>query len=1271
MVENVKVRWLTDHEQTKIAPKTLASQVYNDDGTLFKDTIAASLNNFEETVATKDFVKESYEKLKSSRILGFYCVEDVTVVVNGISTVYPANTNIEISFAEEDTFEIIPTSDNSILSLSAYPGALGTFYPWLEGVAQFSNILFDMNAEEFYSKWSQGNQGAYHVQTAQYVNCIFWSDNPYISEVARRTNYTLTHTSQLPLCYSTIPDNTFKSFYLAFNANTDPNWSNAAYKESFAKATWATQVFSYYGARVVGFPGHDSPTLTITLPKDCRGLMIDDRNIEGAGVFDAANTTNFGAKSGSWREAFGDCPSLRRLYIKNLKVNLNISWSPIDYASIKYIIDSAANTNAITISVSPYTYNLLSESDFELATSKNITIALITTNYIEDKRLSSISTKADKTYVDEAVAGLVDSAPETLNTLGELATAFNEHQEVVDALDAAITNKKNKDIIVTYVEGSHTTVTHDTRDLYNEIMAGTTVYFKKGTELLPVMEADPSYITFFMFYVNMNNKPQQKVVVITGNSIMIDQDDTYTYVATADLAEELDNYYNKVEVDNLVNTLTESNVLIVDCPNESEISHTFEQIMEAVNQGKAVYALLYGTVYAPLVYIAEDGSYIEFNNINSEVNEDHQSYAWSEGLRVYNDNTFISKSLDLLTLVHNDIQTQDGEKNIITVINQLVEKSDNTLVKTEQALTEEELAQVKNNLRYIGKDVGGLEVTPYIIEEKDFGTENHRIEETPSEPVIAGEGAEVFNLYDGMNVASGAYSVSQGHHTVATGDYAVAQGHWTMATGMASKASGLLTVASGNYATAEGTRTLASKNNTHAEGDVTQATGASAHSEGNETIASGNVSHAEGWKTNATGIASHAEGEGTIAAGRGQTAMGRWNVSDTSSKLIVGIGTGASARKNGFKVSSTGQGYFASDVYANDSKKLATEEYTDTKIAELVDSAPDTLNTLGELATALQENNEVVDVLNQAITNKADKTDVLLTTAQTLSNDELTQVRQNLKFIGRDVEGQTFTIDGVDVVASPNAEIFGDYANNIATGQWSIAEGCTTVAKGRVAHAEGAFTKALNDGCHTEGYGTEATGYWSHAEGEYTKVTSYASHAEGSYCTLPDGTKRYGIASGYASHVEGGGCHTTGSCSHAEGLATTASGAQSHVEGRYTIAAGGAQHVEGIANIEDTESKYIHIAGNGAFDARSNAYTLDWNGNAWFAGDVYTGSTSGTNKDEDSKKLATEEYVTTSIENKQDKITDTLILADTITGAKYAIQIQNGQLVTSLIEEEV
>lgn len=340
--------------------------------------------------ATEDYVETLYTKLNTNTVLGFYCIEDVTIVINGIPKVYLANSNVEIKFIEDDVFEIIPTSDNSIMSLTAFPGALGTYYPWLEGVKQFSNILFDMNAEDMYSKWSQGNQGSYQVQYAQYTNCIFWSDNPYISDVSKRTNYTLYYTSQLPLCYSTIPDNTFKAFYLAFNVNSDPNWGNKVYRDSFAKATWATQAFSYYGARTIGIFGHDDPDFNIVLPKDCRGLMYAATAIENAGTFDAVNTTNFGAKSGSWREAFGECSSLRNLYIKNLKANLNISWSPINYDSIYFIISKAANTNAITISVSPYTYNLLNPSDFELAASKNITIALLTGNYVEDRRLTKI-----------------------------------------------------------------------------------------------------------------------------------------------------------------------------------------------------------------------------------------------------------------------------------------------------------------------------------------------------------------------------------------------------------------------------------------------------------------------------------------------------------------------------------------------------------------------------------------------------------------------------------------------------------------------------------------------------------------------------------------------------------------------------------------------------------------------------------------------------------------------------------------------------------------
>ena len=54
---------------------------------------------------------------------------------------------------------------------------------------------------------------------------------------------------------------------------------------------------------------------------------------------------------------------------------------------------------------------------------------------------------------------------------------------------------------------------------------------------------------------------------------------------------------------------------------------------------------------------------------------------------------------------------------------------------------------------------------------------------------------------------------------------------------------------------------------------------------------------------------------------------------------------------------------------------LATETYVDTKIADLVNNAPETLNTLKEVADAIEHNESVVDALNNSIGNKVDKVD--------------------------------------------------------------------------------------------------------------------------------------------------------------------------------------------------------------------------------------------------------------------------------------------------------
>ena len=208
--------------------------------------------------------------------------------------------------------------------------------------------------------------------------------------------------------------------------------------------------------------------------------------------------------------------------------------------------------------------------------------------------------------------------------------------------------------------------------------------------------------------------------------------------------------------------------------------------------------------------------------------------------------------------------------------------------------------------------------------------------------------------------------------------------------------------------------------------------------------------------------------------------------------------------------------------------------------------------------------------------------------------------------MGKNVEGKTFIIEDEEVVAQKGAEIFNNYLYNIATGYYSHAEGDSTKASGWCSHAEGMKTKATTTNDDVSTTTIKAKGYYTHAEGYGTVAYGAVSHAEG------NGTK----ASGTNSHSEGKSTVASGNCSHSEGYCTVASGENQHVQGKFNI-----DDIDADGNPLNT---YAHIVGNGVdSNRRSNAHTLDWDGNAWFAGDIYVGSTSGTNRDEGSKKLAT------------------------------------------------
>lgn len=286
----------------------------------------------------------------------------------------------------------------------------------------------------------------------------------------------------------------------------------------------------------------------------------------------------------------------------------------------------------------------------------------------------------------------------------------------------------------------------------------------------------------------------------------------------------------------------------------------------------------------------------------------------------------------------------------------------------------------------------------------------------------------------------------------------------------------------GNYSHAEGSNTRATGNYSHAEGYDTFASGAYSHAEcGNNTGASGDYSHAEGSFCRATGYGSHAEGGGTIANGTFSHSCGNKTLASSDYQCVQGK-------------------YNIEDANSKYAFIIGNGTFDNARSnAFAVDW--DGLIYVNNSATGV----DVSDLLTEEIYNAG---------KQVTANDK-------------------------------TGEIFNDYTNNKATGNYSHAEGYNAKSTGNYSHSEGNATSAYGTASHTEGFNTTANGFYSHAEGSYT------------------------IARGDRSHAEGGG----------------------------TIAASIYQHVQGKYNAEDSNSKYAFIIGNGTDNNnRSNAFAVDWNG---------------------------------------------------------------------------
>lgn len=189
---------------------------------------------------------------------------------------------------------------------------------------------------------------------------------------------------------------------------------------------------------------------------------------------------------------------------------------------------------------------------------------------------------------------------------------------------------------------------------------------------------------------------------------------------------------------------------------------------------------------------------------------------------------------------------------------------------------------------------------------------------------------------------------------------------------------------------------------------------------------------------------------------------------------------------------------------------------------------------------------------------------------------------------------------------------------SMAFGYGCESSGSHSMACGYHCKASGSASMAFGNGCESSAYQSMAVGANCKASGNQTTAFGYYCESSGSRGAFANGA--LSIASGARSHADGDGCRAAATGSHVEGGGTYANESQNYV------------HVGGVNNAVSTETgktvditryngdgtvfntsthtlgKYAEVIGNGDSDqARSNARTLDWDGNEAIAGSLTLG----------------------------------------------------------------
>lgn len=210
--------------------------------------------------------------------------------------------------------------------------------------------------------------------------------------------------------------------------------------------------------------------------------------------------------------------------------------------------------------------------------------------------------------------------------------------------------------------------------------------------------------------------------------------------------------------------------------------------------------------------------------------------------------------------------------------------------------------------------------------------------------------------------------------------------------------------------------------------------------------------------------------------------------------------------------------------------------------------------------------------------------------ASTLKNLLDGSAAGSLRAVGSAEEDANYTIGNYSVAIGHNTKASG--AISFAVGENSVASGSGSFAGGQYVASSSQAPTASGDSSISYGLGTIASGKGAVALGQTNTASGAAATAVGLKNT----------ASGGGAFASGQQNVASGSLSFATGDRTIANHRDQFVFGKYNVADDSAAAATAIGN-------YVEIVGNGTADnARSNARTLDWNGNEILAGKLTLGA---------------------------------------------------------------